>query len=461
MYRWFSGKFDSVKQKYVSNKFDANITSRQDELYRMYTASLRLEMLFYGMVVVTDSQWYDGRYFARLSEHEFDFYHFKRLVDNVDNPVFQIKRDPNYFNRIFSRPFEFSSLTGEVNGLSPQVDYIMKFAKEKYDDIKKIAGSFEGYFDLLRIDMPREFSEEFERFERQIKKLDSMPENVYSNWVTIKQPHSYVYQAFHGIRTDGTGRSNIQFIIEDYLNHWCDDASIGDTAILHSFADKIKIAIQDDNPKRAEIKNLIDSSAKIRVDPLHDELLDFINFLFNHAFARQHQSELFDAVDISSMYVQDKEIEIRVMQLNIAFFYCICKTSWEDFSSFLKIPYIKTARENWLSQYRKCQNNPNVDERVRALENLEKYIDIIQMHFNSPSLESYRDEYRYAVESGEVLVAGSSSTKVLTDVECSCLFSMKNDDELRRCSFTVDQDPEDLQLGTISAMASTAIGANQ
>lgn len=451
MYRWFSGKYDSVKQKFVSIKYDPARSDAKDDLLRMYTASLRNEMLFYGMVVVTDSQWYDGRYFARLTEHKTEFDLFKDLVSDVDMPLFQIKRDPFYFERIFSNEFEFSSLPGDGAAPSPQVVYLKDFAKRNKERIIAANGCFTKYFDLLRNDVPSEFSFDFDLFETHITSLDRMPDTVFSNWTPSVSGPSYIHLVFNGVRTDGTGRTNIQYIVETYLAHWCDDAYGEDFTELSECKTKIEKLLLEENPNRTAIKEQIDRSKKKRDYPIYDDLLNFLNFLYNNAFARQHQCDLFDAVEIGEMLVRDKDIEIRAMSLPIEFFYCISKASWEEFSAFLHIPKIRAARNAWLAQYKVCQNNPNPDERERALEKLEKYMDEIKTIFYGESLGINKEEYAFDVETGQILIAGSSSTDILTDNESCCFFAGVKHDEIRRCTFTVEHEPEDFHLGTISA----------
>jgi len=457
MYRWFSGKYDTVKQKQVSIEHDINRSPTRDDMFRMYTASLRLEMLFYGMVVVTDSQWYDGRYFARLSEHDEDFFYFKKLTINYGTPLFQIRRDINFFNRIFAKAFEFSSLPDDDPRSTSLVSSVKEFGARNSNEIELLGGSFPKYFELLRDSIDNQFRPKIDVFEEHISHLNIIPPTLLSNWSVDRTKPSMVWRVFNGTLKDPPHEAVIAYIEKTYLNHWSDDTTGGIKIGLDINSQKIKAQILSLAPNRTLIKGLVDDSNSKNKNSIYDELFDYITFLFNTAFALQHECDLCDVADISVLLASDKEVNIKTMDLPIEFYYCISNLSWREFEYFMNIPKIKQHRKSWLKLYKLSQLTNSSTDRKRAFDELNKLILYIQTLVGKTEVEPYQDEFSFNVETGNILVGGGSSLKETSDNESCYLLVIPGVDEIMRCRFSESQEAADFHLGTIGAKSNSIV----
>ena len=69
-----SGKYDSTKQRAVLLNGD------RLRNFKSYTATMRLELLLTGHLILTDAQFFDGLYFHWVAHDKYEFNAMKKLM---------------------------------------------------------------------------------------------------------------------------------------------------------------------------------------------------------------------------------------------------------------------------------------------------------------------------------------------------------------------------------------------
>ena len=420
--RWYSGKYDSTKQRSVTNYFEDNpkkdsLYNPRHDMYKRYTASLRLEMLLCGTVVVTDAQWYDGMYFSYLVNEakKGEFESFKKMISDLYSkmPLLEVKRRKNHIRGIFSKPFLFSSLPGETLNKNSPIEIVRQFAMEHSEQIKKNP-DLKNYFKLLKNFIPAENSikEQIGKFENQIRSLDEVT-NVFSQWSDVPGiPLAFSQRIKSGKETI----TRKEKLVKKFICKWAEDAPDYDTEKeLSGLAREIErqITIESGFPDRGSIKILVDKSKEIYpIKTLFfDDFFNHFNTTYNRGLTLQHGCKFYDVVEMeSNSKKMIRKASTEIEHLPEKAITCLANMSWSDFHEIMKEEDIFRNRSSWLENCTSLSLKPNDDTRRMAEETIIKYNNAIAERIVRPNFNCFNaDDIRiYNVENDALLVGGGS-----------------------------------------------------
>lgn len=443
-YRWYSGKYDSMKQRRVLDE-----ERDENKLYFHYIRSLRMEMLLCGTVVVTDSQWYDGTFFTKLTDRETEFYHLKVLLNDqalkekIQVPLLQVKRRNNYIAKIFGRDFVFSSLPGDTTTKGSLSQLATEFGKD-HGELIQANPTFGFYFtELKKTVEDTGMQVSVDEFEAHTRWLDEMPQDVYSTWDDIKGiPIAFNWKL-------KSGKTRRELLKEKFLDKWERGAKQGDKITLRTNAQNLWKLLQNEYPDRGSIKTLVDHSKDIgkrwHADAF-DKFMNEFNVIYNRGLAVQHQCDLYDIADISENLVKSRNIDIVPARFPQKAFMQVGDMTWQDFGELLRNDAIIERRRKWLREYALSLRTTTPDAKKRAEESLDNLMLILKNEF-----PNYDTNWKgaYNAEDDTFLVGGSSDLNKLRDNEISFYFDTDGRDEVKRYGISGAYNELDTDLGTI------------
>ena len=181
--RFYGGHYDSVKQGYVRDALnnDPNKAAPwQPQLIEMYTARLRLDILFAGSVIITDAQFYDGVIFHELMAEENarkDFLNFLRITAEQQSPLIEVRRRQDGLAGIVFKPFKFSSVSS--NKVSQEIREAMKRAKDAGKTFSSVKQAFQEYASFADDNNTKIAIGELAN---RLLYLDSIPSGIFRTW---------------------------------------------------------------------------------------------------------------------------------------------------------------------------------------------------------------------------------------------------------------------------------------
>ena len=413
--RWYSGKYDSMKQR------DCRLACvSEDSFMRRYAATMRLEWFFTGKLVVTDAQWYDGTYFKNLCA-EPDFEHF---INFAEKSNFEIKEREDYSMSMVAGGFEYSSVFDtDLSAAFDEINEELKYIKKSDpDQFRLIASSPVSYTDFLESFINKEYSSamcEFDKFKNAFLRLQFIEgrkakqrPSIFSGWTNRNSIPDVMAMCNEKLIKSILEGARELAVVQPYKAY---------EKPLNCILDQLGKSY----PQRGEIVKAINrlnalagkrgvSNERFKV------FLNRFNFYYNYALARQHTRESYDGSDLNSaaeerimnLYeMHDSLINIEVPGAMDAI---LGNLSWEAFDDMLaQNRGIMDEREKWLDSYNVATINPTSGNVDSAKNNLRKYIDVL-----ANSIEGLRKYvlHNYAVldrgETPGIYIAGGS------DLDC-------------------------------------------
>ena len=353
---WYSSKYDSTKQLSVMCGKGGDIK---------YRTSLRFEMLLGGMVVITDSQWYDGLFFSKMAT-ENDGKELKEFIEfalyglnngGSDLVPFTIRRRDEYVYRMFGKAFLFSSVSNaEVR------TYIQNIWEGCTEEIKPICATIESYlnyvdFKIKASRFEHSAEEKFESFKKGLAALDKVDERLFISW----NKSNYMQSCIGEVKTK---------LIE-----------LLDSLSLSYFSDEIKIIkyqLEQPYPNRSIIKYNID---RIRnngdVGDVCNRFMHIFEDKYNNAIALQHECRYYDLYDAVSASEGDENtcIKVDTMKFPAPILDYLGAMTWEEFGRIYYDEQIVEKRKKWLSDF-----DSGKEEEIKR--SFSDYVDCIMKKVN-------------------------------------------------------------------------------
>ena len=141
----YSAKYDSMKQRYIL------MNGNREYNYKCYNATLKLEMLLFGKVTITDAQYYDGLLFKEMIDHG-DFEDFITCSYKHDSLKIKVRCDKNnIIRRMYGKQFYPSSVKSyDIGKKIEEITKDLEGLEEDHIDEKCVSISeFVSYLKLL------------------------------------------------------------------------------------------------------------------------------------------------------------------------------------------------------------------------------------------------------------------------------------------------------------------------
>ncbi len=356
-YGLLSGKYDSTKQRAVLLQGD------RLRNYRRYNATLRMEMLIAGGVLVTDAQFYDGLYFAWMTEDkikiddtETQFDDFLKFIynfskKNKDREIFKImqrkEEEDAISTQMFCKEFLFSSIESKelanfINEIGKDYSVFLpddsqekKELKSKIDEIIKKADS-KYKLELNNPDntLKRKDTNLLEYLENMENNISSIYQNIYNEeWEKFRNRIKHMFKGVYNdkIKPLIVRKWNGQFTYKSNLSETFDNEYTYQEkmeSILKSFENLMKninlskkhfTLIRNETIKEFPIRSTIESEfnkiLKLASNNLKDEnklnkaetfRLEYekiFNDRYNKALAQQHFAKFIDVCDYNDKII--------------------------------------------------------------------------------------------------------------------------------------------------------------
>ncbi len=323
-----SGKYDSTKQRAVLLQGD------RLRNYRRYNATIRMEMLIAGGITVTDAQFYDGLYFAWMTEDGDQFNEFLECVSNFskkckDRKIFKVmQRKENYdalATNMFCKQFFFSSLESkELANFVNEVgeDYETTCSDKSIEATKEPAKEsvmlriketeLSKYLENMKVSIActykNIYKEEWEQFSKRITKLFKgiSDKKLYEVW-RQKEDNGYrdfKYKDFLSEYFDDN--LTYQDKMNDLLTQF--ENLMEDVNLSKKYFVSIRKQALEKYPTRSTIVNCFNKIFRLasgnlnnknfgRAENLRLEYIKLFNDRYNKAIAYQHHAKFLDVCD--------------------------------------------------------------------------------------------------------------------------------------------------------------------
>lgn len=404
---WYSGKYDSTKQHQV-------IYKNNDGMLK-YKTSIRFEMLLSDMLVITDAQWYDGTFFAKMvteSENEFDdFMNFILKGLDRDCAPLAIRRRTQYMD-MFKKPFLFSSIT------NPELrNFILNIWNGNEDKKEEKCCNLPTYLSFIKDELTEKISktdsfiwDDFYNFQTGIRKLDSVDERLFIPWGN----KSYIPQ-------------EMELAKPKLLKLLTEKSELN--SHITSVIQKIRQELEKDYPNRSKIKKKINSIQESTSDTdFAERFMHIFDTHYNLAIAEQHDCkyyDLYDAITIASsdkanqksIYLDNQKFPNKVIEY-------LGRITWSEFGNIFYDDRVTEKRKKWLSDF-DSQNAEIAQQSFLAyLDCIMKKMEPLKIWLIDNSI-FYRaaGTKRFFITGDEVgRMVGGAGSDTMTDSDEICLF---------------------------------------
>lgn len=451
--RYFSGKYDSVKQKATLKSIDGAEDKAWESLYLYYTAILRMEMLFTGKIVIPDAFWYDGAYFASMVKNKVEFTGFQEFLKVY--PLVEVRRRPKYVRSMFAKPFEFSSLiqNPSMEGSFAQSVYqfgsnLGKALKDNMEEISmadytKRLVSYIRAENSAYLDQCKEFIERLNGLDRALgvqfcewENLNAVPEVFDMPSIYDETSHS---------------ESNRNVLIELMNTCASDYPELKELSAMFSR----EMGSKGKFPNRSCI---IDVIRKIKDTVLSDDrrfqdVYERFNLVYHMGMAKQHRCDLLDLMDDKNaskrILDQGKQIE-REKAIPKDLLVNIAGCPWSEFHKVFSKNDFLTTRYNWLNSLRTARNSQTTDNINHAEGALLRFADHIIKAFPNLQNAVYNASLFYDRQNGDLYVScGSNEYDILGNDVCIAISNSDNNSRIVRVRSTVNKNLADQVLDTL------------
>ena len=420
IFRFFSGFYDSVKQRnvYFALK-DTSESVPSQALKREYLWRLRFDILYRGSVVLTDAQFFDGPFFHLLSDEErlqlqnFMRYRIRdkyRLIDirgrgeNVDATL----------SKMLGKPFVFSSLLSNEQQNAVYRAMTNLPSRLSWDQILKDVHNVTHLPDVDQL------QERMSSLKDVVKNSDTLapwgpPDWFIQKWEELVAPlHKDIVNRM--LDEGGSGQEEPENVLQDPLLYFL---AVGRKNTFVR-TDKSQEPIF---PNRSEVD---DAYRRVKIEqsilPEHSRIVDKISERFwqayNSAIANQHGA---GDVDIGESEKEDllgsnnPDISSKWNKFNF-----VDDVTWED---FWKILSRSKQWEEWL-QYRFSTTEYELPEIEKRQERL---LDFLYKKFpadksNATIWGGGSDMFKHKIK-GFVSTMASRFKKVFSQLEFSVSIS--------------------------------------
>lgn len=452
-YGMLSGKYDSTKQRAILMNGD------RLRNYRRYNATLRMEILLTGGVVLTDSQFLDGLFFMWITQHGDEYEYFKECFEIDDRKTekkyldVKCRIDKNYeklikfpekddvAKNIFGKEFYNSSI--EMKELAQYVFNLSKDYTEEVEISNKDKSSSE--YGLLKKAKVRDFAKSFEEYKNDtlmnIKNLhgeyiadiwkeyaDNLEKlfdfkfgrwgfYTYANgprWINeyaVKEIlNQEIYDSKNSYGKKTTYRERMYSLLMDIQKITSNasaikyfkriesqlDCDMRTRSIITNSFDKIEYIIHNESE--------IDQDDKKKAIKKINEFKCIMNDRYNKAFAYQHGCKFVDMCDYpeqlkvlsDSNFFSEKQYTLDGETVGK-----LGTMSWNDFKTILnKVqPYMK----EWLEAYDKHIKDNDNESLIRTIEKYIQKLNEVLMEIEVDySASSGPWNYKNTQEHGEI-----------------------------------------------------------
>ena len=468
--RYYSGKYDSTKQRYAYREFETEAYETKKglrELYLRYTTSLRLEMLFTRQIVLTDAQWYDGLYFASFMQNESEFDKFLNINQALNSPLFEVKRRESYVPKMFGKPFEFSSLLDARDREGTLAYHVYNCGIEKGERIAQTAHTMADYMTILKEDIDASLKGLMEEFEYRMLRLDNPSGISFQPW-----RNSDALPNLLSSRIQSSPISHREMLIgmlEDALGKY----SSTTRTLLQRQVEPIQNQIKQKFPNRsiferhmAEIMDITEER-----DTSFKDIRNKFNSIYNRGIAEQHDCFLNDQMDdvfaVEEALNAPKERRrlnlITVAKISNTVVQAIGGCSWDIFiDTFLHNEQLVKCRNNWIKEYEEAFRDPSRKEGGEAIKAYELLANAIIRAFDGLKAFVSQNCSFFDKKNRNLVVANSSNLEMPPFANDIAVFTPYADDRgtLARISTIASQaDEMDNLMDTIITNAKFFVSA--
>lgn len=445
---WYSGKYDSVRQKKAicEGEIKAGVVK--------YQTSLRMEMLLYGLVVITDVQWYDGLFFAYMArENKGEFKNFiKFILEGFGkNAVpFAVRRRKSYME-MFKKPFFFSSIINEE--LQKFIYNIYNGKQEKTEEICSSMGSFLDFIEKeLKTNGNKTLLEDFKQFRSGIELLDAIDEKIFIPWEEGNK--AYISEGMKAAEPE----------LLDLLEKYAQSGSFS----TKKYIDDIKEELKKEFPNRSTIKSKVKSLAgNLDNSQLEEKFMHIFDHYYNSAIAKQHNCKYFDFYEaVSDCKFNNENRESVFMDTQSFPKEVICylgKMSWLEFGSLFYNDEIIAKRNKWLAEF----DRQNAKEAKKSFYD---YLDCIMKKMQKSDLWLFNNSIFYRTKGTKRFAnitideadrgIGSAASDVSPGLDEICLFFEENLDDIGKDKIVRYASTDDMMIffDTVFAPIENLIG---
>ena len=416
-YGMLSGKYDSTKQRAVLLNGD------RLRNYRRYNATLRMEILLTGGIILTDSQFLDGLYFLWITQHEREYDHFRdcfktadrrtpkkyldvkcRVDKEYENDAYHFPNKDDVAKNIFGKEFYNSSI--ELKELAQYVYELSKDYKETEipvtcltapkklqkqkdksrvrefpESLKAYAKETENYLKALYgayvSKAWTEYTEHVEKlFDYELGRWGFVSPEDNEKWINNYQIGSVLRQEVYGSKNAG------ETYLDKLYNLLEDIRSIVSNVTTRKYFTQIENELKNDMNTRSVITDSFDKIVYIMNNDSHiiqpdkekateyiEEFKCIMNDRYNKAFAYQHGCKFVDMCDYP------KQLEILSKQVDVSEKACVLDEatvsklgtmSWNSFKTVLND--LQPDMDKWLLAYDKHMSDGNDEELLKCFD---------------------------------------------------------------------------------------------
>lgn len=421
--RYFSGKYDSIKQKSTFLNLHRPEQESWIDLYLYYTATIRMEMFFTEKIILTDALWYDGAYFSSILQKPDEFAGFSNFLQR--NPVIEVRRRENYVARMFGKGFEFSSLIQDSRKDNSFSKSVFEFGASVAKETQKPFKTMEEYAKMLREYINKNAAnhlDQCEHFVETLLALDRIEGVDFQQWDKEREralPNAF--DAISPLSLKGYGEvSNRMALSALYDEYICD------YDVLKESSAEFKALINNDFPNRTGIVNFLKGkNGKLNEDdPRLMSIYNKFNAIYSRGLAEQHHCSLFDGMEDGSAVNRarrENRYKIDLLDIPQQIVRNIGACSWDHFAEIFNSASVTLARNAWINEYSDVQKNPNDRESSEARGVLEDYAKVILYSFDGVKDYVFNSSVFYDRNNGDTYI-GSASNEFETFGNDICLF---------------------------------------
>lgn len=404
-----SGKYDSTKQRAVLLQGD------RLRNYRRYNATIRMEMLIAGGIIVTDAQFYDGLYFAWMTDDRNQFTEFINCVSNFYNKekrkIFKIMQREIDYNKLstkmFCKQFYFSSLESKElanfvneigedytislpddsketqNVISDTQNYIEELKGKGKDNVNitkssnTLQATEENLSDYLtymknniKCNYGNIYDEEWENFSGRITRLFESIENtpLVEKWIdnNNRDYRGFIYKNYLSESFD-SGKNNYYSKMADTLKEFKNIMS--DVKLSNKYFTLIKTEALKSFPTRSTIVNYFNKIFQLAAGNISDDKMEkaeecrlkyikLFNDRYNKAIAYQHRAKFIDVCDYNenvAEIINNNKGDFKFFSTYISddTIETLGKMTWEDFYCIISDEKIISSYNAFCDSYNK------------------------------------------------------------------------------------------------------------
>lgn len=345
----YSTKYDSMKQRYIL------MNGNREYNYRCYNATLKLEMLLFGKVTITDAQYYDGLLFKEMMEHG-DFEDFITCSHKHDSFKVKIRCDnKDIIQEMYCKQFYPSSIKSYA--LGRKFEKLTEQLKKSSDSYRSdVCSSIDKFITYLKEGVALGinegyFNEELDYWGKCFTTCKSVYKNLFSLWnkwskeefdkeyltmADLNNTLNLLKQLLKDIGNSHRGYQRLVDMLCQKLDHF--EKEMIDVGSLRS--DFYSFHSEVLEKTRKSRVNLSDEAYEQLVSKCN-RLINEFNRIYNTVIAKQHRCLFIDM--IPKEHPTSPAVHVNVcFDPRLSQFLFL--SSWKDFDMLCSDPYIQAIR---------------------------------------------------------------------------------------------------------------------